>query len=86
MTKILALDEPTTNLDQSNVESLARFLSDLIEQRREDNKFQLIVITHDKEFLKMFNEYTDHYYLVAKDKEGFSMIIKKDIDEVKQAF
>lgn len=79
---ILTLDEPTTNLDEQNVKSLAKFLSDLIDQRRGDNNFQLIVITHDKEFLKMFSEYTDHYHEVAKEEHGFSSIAKKNIEEI----
>ena len=76
------MDEPTTNLDRNNIESLARFLANLIEQRRDDSLFQLIIITHDKEFLKMFNDYTDNYWLVAKGPDGFSTITKKDIEEV----
>ena len=82
---ILTLDEPTTNLDEQNVKSLAKFLSDLIDQRRGDNNFQLIVITHDKEFLKMFSEYTDHYHEVSKEEHGFSSITKKGIEEVLHA-
>lgn len=69
-------------MDKNNIESLARFLADLIDQRRGDNSFLLIVITHDKEFVKMFNEYTDHYYLVSKNEQGFSSIVKKDIEEI----
>ena len=82
---ILTLDEPTTNLDEQNVKSLAKFLSDLIDQRRGDNNFQLVVITHDKEFLKMFSEYTDHYHEVSKEEHGFSTITKKGIEEVLHA-
>lgn len=78
----MALDEPTNNLDKNNIESLARFLADLIDQRKSDDNFLLIVITHDKEFVKMFNEYTDHYYQVAKNEQGFSTIVKKDIEEI----
>lgn len=78
----MALDEPTNNLDKNNIESLARFLADLIEQRKTDDNFLMIIITHDKEFVKMFNEYTDHYYQVGKNEQGFSTIVKKDIEEI----
>ena len=44
---ILALDEPTTNLDSENVASLAEALVDIISARRKQTNFQLIVITHD---------------------------------------
>jgi len=40
---ILALDEPTTNLDEANVESLADALREIIEDRIEQRNFQLIV-------------------------------------------
>jgi DNA repair protein RAD50 len=49
-TGILALDEPTTNLDGPNKSGLARALARIIEMRRHSN-LQLIVITHDEEFV-----------------------------------
>jgi DNA repair protein RAD50 len=45
---ILALDEPTTNLDHENKISLAAALGEIIKQRRGQANFQLIVITHDE--------------------------------------
>jgi DNA repair protein RAD50 len=48
---ILALDEPTTNLDAENIEGLAHALVEIIETRRKQNGFQLIVITHDEQFV-----------------------------------
>ena len=45
---ILALDEPTTNLDAANAESLAGALRSVMDARREQQNFQLIVITHDE--------------------------------------
>jgi DNA repair protein RAD50 len=44
---ILALDEPTTNLDVDNIEGLANALIEIIESRKRQENFQLIVITHD---------------------------------------
>jgi DNA repair protein RAD50 len=49
-TGILALDEPTTNLDTANKRGLASSLARLIELRAGSN-LQLIVITHDEEFV-----------------------------------
>lgn len=46
---VLALDEPTTNLDYANSQSLAEALRELITSRRGHNNFQLIVITHDEQ-------------------------------------
>lgn len=45
---ILALDEPTTNLDTENIEGLATALLDIIESRKNSQNFQLIIITHDE--------------------------------------
>lgn len=45
---ILALDEPTTNLDASKIENLAEALTNIIESRKRQENFQLIVITHDE--------------------------------------
>lgn len=48
---VLALDEPTTNLDYANSQSLAEALRELITSRRGHNNFQLIVITHDEQYV-----------------------------------
>ena len=45
---ILALDEPTTNLDSANSASLAEALRNIMETRRSQDNFQLVVITHDE--------------------------------------
>jgi len=48
---ILALDEPTTNLDDENKIGLASALSRIIIERSKQKNFQLILITHDEEFI-----------------------------------
>jgi len=50
---ILALDEPTTNLDDENKKGLCEALSTIIEARSKQENFQLIVITHDEQFVRM---------------------------------
>jgi DNA repair protein RAD50 len=50
-TGILALDEPTTNLDEANRRGLARALADIIESRANSGNLQLVVITHDEDFV-----------------------------------
>lgn len=79
---VLALDEPTTNLDKANIESLAQFLSDLIEQQADTELLQLIVITHDDDFIKLFKRYTENYYYVSKDADGWSKIEKRQFEQV----
>lgn len=73
---IIALDEPTTNLDLENTESLAQALNKIIEFRRSQKNFQLIVITHDEKFLSHINgdKFTDHFYRVQRDEHQKSII------------
>lgn len=52
---ILALDEPTTNLDDQNKSGLAHALTRIILSRSKQQNFQLIVITHDEEFVKLMS-------------------------------
>eukprot|EP00752_Nemacystus_decipiens_P005268 g4778.t1 len=49
---ILALDEPTTNLDHRNKVGLAHALAKIISSRSKQSNFQLITITHDEEFVQ----------------------------------
>ncbi|KAH9272207.1 hypothetical protein BASA83_005548 [Batrachochytrium salamandrivorans] len=76
---ILALDEPTTNLDRENIESLAESLAEIIQTRRQQSNFQLIVITHDEEFMQLLGsgEFADFYYRVEKKADGTSSIHKE---------
>ncbi len=61
---LIALDEPTTNLDRENIESLAQSLKEIIEYRRQQSNFQLVVITHDErqELLPPPSELILNYY------------------------
>lgn len=45
---MLALDEPTTNLDEANKVGLAHALAKIIMTRSVQHNFQLICITHDE--------------------------------------
>ena len=81
---IIALDEPTTNLDRDNIISLARALNDIITDRSAQSNFQLLVITHDEEFLREMNcgEFTDNYYRISRDISADSIIERQRIAEV----
>lgn len=78
---ILALDEPTTNLDRRNMEKLAASLADIIHHRRRQANFQLVLITHDEEFIELLGsrEICDSYYLVYKDDESYSRVKQQDL-------
>merc|ERR1719378_81825 len=71
---VLALDEPTTNLDAANIHGLAEALSALIEQRRGRSRFQLIIIPHDEDFVDHLSrlQVCDWYYHIQKDEQGCS--------------
>ena len=68
---ILALDEPTTNLDVENIKSLCNALKEIITQRKRQKNFQLIIITHDEDFmseLARVDGICDTYYRVSKNE------------------
>lgn len=81
---ILALDEPTTNLDDDNARSLADALRTLIQARRAVKHFQLIVITHDEQFVRALGgQSLDKFFYIHKDREGaFSVIEERTFDQL----
>jgi DNA repair protein RAD50 len=78
---IIALDEPTTNLDADNSNALARVLQEIIEARATQNNFQLLVITHDEDFAQQLGskQFCEHYWLVRKDENQCSEVLKQDV-------
>lgn len=81
---IIALDEPTTNLDQENIGALARSLGEIVKMRRVQKNFQLIVITHDENFLREMScsEFADVYYRVSRNEKQKSIIERQSIADV----
>ena len=79
---IIALDEPTTNLDRENIGALAEALGQLVVARADTN-FQLIVITHDDELLDHLGKVdrVDHYYKIWRNSNGYSVIHKKSVHQ-----
>lgn len=80
---LIALDEPTTNLDRDNIQALAESLHDIIKSREKQKNFQLIVITHDEEFLRHMKcgDFADDYYRVSRDTSQNSIIERQSISE-----
>lgn len=78
---VLALDEPTTNLDAENSASLAEALKSLMISRKDYESFQLIVITHDEEFAMRLGTRDNVEYLwrVSKDENQHSRIRREPI-------
>ncbi|KAK4701138.1 DNA repair protein RAD50, partial [Phenoliferia sp. Uapishka_3] len=79
---ILALDEPTTNLDQANIKALASALADLINEKKGQSNFQLLIITHDEEFLNILggNGVLDRFWRVSRGDGGqVSTIVRQKL-------
>jgi len=92
---VMALDEPTTNLDHENKKGLAIALAQIIASRAAQSNFQLVVITHDEDFVSMMkNELSsqtgftmpERYYQVSReeghDGKFYSKISAVDWDEL----
>ncbi|KAK8394416.1 hypothetical protein O3P69_006540 [Scylla paramamosain] len=75
---ILALDEPTTNLDRENIDALAMALTEIVNARRNRASSQLIVISHDSNFLEKlaYSSLVDEYIEVTRNEMGLSQITK----------
>nr|USW07897.1 DNA repair protein RAD50 [Crypthecodinium cohnii] len=84
---VLALDEPTTNLDAANIHGLAEALAALIEQRRGRSRFQLILITHDEDFVEHLSrlQVCDWFYHIHKDDKGCSKIDRREMRQLRGA-
>ena len=63
---VMALDEPTQNLDYANKRGLAIALAQIIAHRSAQKNFQLVLITHDEDFVGMMKNELSAY-------TGFSM-------------
>ncbi|CAK9439043.1 uncharacterized protein LODBEIA_P32670 [Lodderomyces beijingensis] len=83
---MIALDEPTTNLDSDNAEALASALNNIIEHRKQQSNFQLIVITHDEKFLTHIrgDRFTDHFYRIQRDEKSKSRIYSLPISRISE--
>ena len=72
---MLALDEPTTNLDEANRAGLAQALARIIGRSRQ-NHFQLVIITHDEEFVRLVSTelaagggLPEFYFRISREEE-----------------
>ncbi|KAF2429458.1 hypothetical protein EJ08DRAFT_614036 [Tothia fuscella] len=81
---LIALDEPTTNLDQDNIRALAGSLAAILKARKHQANLQLVIITHDEEFLRYMNcgDFTDYYWRVDRNDEQCSQVRKQRIQDV----
>lgn len=81
---ILALDEPTTNLDEENANSLADTLTKVVELRsRYQKNFQLIIISHDEKFLQKLADLNNHkqFHELYRKQNGMTAVKISDFNE-----
>lgn len=73
---ILALDEPTTNLDRRNIKKFAQMLGELAHNASHQLKTQFIIITHDSEFVEQLCNFgsIESFYHVSKNDKGYSTV------------
>nr|CAD7262426.1 unnamed protein product [Timema shepardi] len=64
-----ALDEPTANLDRENINSFACALKEVVKARNARGNFQLLIITHDHQFLETLHslDLLEDYFDVSRD-------------------
>uniref|UniRef100_A0A1Q3F5U9 DNA repair protein RAD50 n=1 Tax=Culex tarsalis TaxID=7177 RepID=A0A1Q3F5U9_CULTA len=74
---VMALDEPTTNLDRENIAALCESLRRIVTER-EGGNFLLIIITHDEEFVTKLDKF-DTFYRIARDNNGKSFIKEEQL-------
>lgn len=81
---LIALDEPTTNLDRDNIKSLAESLHKIIQTRQAQSNFQLIIITHDEDFLRHMrcSDFCDSFFRVKRDERQNSVISRESITKL----
>lgn len=91
----IALDEPTVNLDYKNKKGLAVALAHIVAARADQRNFQLIMITHDEDFVAIMKtelssmtgfSMPEKYFEVvreqATDGKYYSKVHAKDWDEL----
>ncbi|XP_071846684.1 DNA repair protein RAD50.L-like [Apostichopus japonicus] len=78
---VLALDEPTTNLDEPNVRALATALKSIITECASQSNFQLVIISHNETFVDILaRDYGKHCYRVTRDQHKHSVVMKYDTE------
>lgn len=80
----LCASSHSTNLDRENIESLAHALVEIIKSRSQQRNFQLLVITHDEDFVELLgrSEYVEKFYRIKKNIDQCSEIVKCSVSSL----
>lgn len=82
-TDMMVLDEPTTNLDAEHIRMLAKTLRQWMSRKR-GTGFQLVVITHNRDFVQQLaqDQNVTSYYHIDKDMSMSSVVQRRPIEDV----
>ncbi|ELP89603.1 hypothetical protein EIN_526280, partial [Entamoeba invadens IP1] len=75
---VLALDEPTINLDADHCSNLATQLVKLLSDDGKLAQFQIFLITHDQDFVKKMKDFGNEFYRIDRDQNNCSCV-KREI-------
>ncbi len=76
----ISLDEPTVNLDYKNKKGLAVALAQIIASRSQQSNFQLVLITHDEEFVVMMKNELSTQSNVSMPEKYFQIRREEGMD------
>ena len=68
-------------MDKEHVQNLAKALLRLIQLSGGQN-LQLVIISHDIEFIQLLEQYADSYYEISRDVNRYSTIDKRMIRDI----
>ena len=71
---------------RENIESLALALAEIASRQAQHRNFQLVVITHDEEFIEQLSrsDKLQHYQKVSRNARGLSEIRKMNVANLEQ--
>ena len=76
----ISLDEPTVNLDYNNKKGLAIALAQIIASRSQQSNFQLVLITHDEDFVLMMKNELSTQSNVSMPEKYFQIRREEGVD------
>ena len=76
----ISLDEPTVNLDYKNKKGLAVALAQIIVSRSQQSNFQLVLITHDEDFVVMLKNELSTQSNVSMPEKYFQIRREEGMD------
>ena len=70
-------------MDRIHIEKLADSISSII-QMEQNSRLQLIIISHDMEFISLLKKHTNYYFEICRNDKNFSTIKRREIAELNE--